>query len=536
MPTPSIPIPHRHGTLDTPLSRAVFTSADKVAVVDGTHRFTYRQMADRVAGLRGGLLGLGLASGDRVAGLALNSFRHLEAWFAIPTANLIFNDLNFRLAPAELEFIVNDSGARILLADATHWPVALDLLDRCPALERLVWLDDGSAPDGALGWDALAAAAPLTADPPDLDADSVAGITYTGGTTGRPKGVMQTHGNLIANAKQLLWANPLFAHDRFLHLTPMFHSAGVANIYGLTLVGGTHIICPGFEPELVGRLIEEQSISVCVLVPTMVNMFLHHPGTAQRDLSSWRLCIYAASPMPVPLLRRAMDQLPCEWNQAYGMTEMCPHVSQLTPDDHRLGLSGDPVFEARLASAGQPCIGVDVRIERADGTIADLGEVGEIVVRGPNMMPGYWNRPEETARAFTDDGWYRTGDLASVDEAGYLFIVDRAKDMIVSGGENVYTTEVETAIMSHPAVLEVAVFGIPDERWVEAVHAEIALKAGHEATADDIIAHCRMLIGGYKVPRSVTLRSEPLPKSGAGKILKKDLRSPYWTDRDSSLT
>jgi long-chain acyl-CoA synthetase len=162
--------------------------------------------------------------------------------------------------------------------------------------------------------------------------------------------------------------------------------------------------------------------------------------------------------------------------------------------------------------------------------------VGEIVVRGPNMMPGYWNRPEETARAFTDDGWYRTGDLASVDAAGYLFIVDRAKDMIVSGGENVYTTEVETAIMSHPAVLEVAVFGIPDERWVEAVHAEVALKAGHDATADDIIAHCRTLIGGYKVPRSVTLRAEPLPKSGAGKILKKDLRAAYWADRGSSLT
>lgn len=544
MATPGITIPHRHGTLDTPLRRAELTSGAKVAVVDGDHRFTYRQMADRVARIRGGLRRLGLVDGDRVAGLALNSFRHLEAWYAVPTAHLVFNDLNVRLALDELAFIVEDSGARVLLADARFWPTAVELLRRCPSIGQLIWLDDGSPPDDGAGpdsrwatvtWDELAANEPMDC-PPELDADSIAGITYTGGTTGRPKGVMQTHGNLVANTQHLLWANPLYANDRFLHLTPMFHSAGVANIYGQTLVGGTHVICPGFDPEVVGRMIEEHHITVCVLVPTMVNMFLDHPGTAERDLSSWRLCIYAASPMPVPLLRRAMEALPCEWNQAYGMTEMCPHVSQLTPADHRRGISGDPVAEGRLASAGQPCVGVDVRVERDDRTQCDVGEVGEFVVRGPNMMPGYWNRPDETAAAFTSDGWYRTGDLGSIDEEGYLFIVDRAKDMIVTGGENVYTTEVEAAIMGHPAVSEVAVFGVPHDQWVEAVHAEVALRPGHLATPDDIVAHCREHIAGFKVPRSVTLHEEPLPKSGAGKILKKDLRAPYWDGRDSSLT
>ena len=530
-----VAIPFRHGTLDSPLRRAVMVQPDKEALIDGDRRFTYREMDARVARLRGGLRSLGLADGDRVAGLALNSFRHLEAWFAIPTANLTFNDLNFRLAIPELEFIVNDSGASVLLADARHWETAIDLRDRCASITRLIWMDDGPSPDGSVTWDELAGHDPLPV-PATLDADCVASITYTGGTTGRPKGVMQTHGALMANAKHMLWANPLFEPDRFLHLSPMFHSAGVANMYSLALVGGTHVTCPGFDADLVGRMIEQHRITVAVLVPTMINMFLNHPGTAERDLSSWRLCLYAASPMPVPLLQRAMSELPCGFSQGYGMTEMCPHTCQLTSEDHERAATGDPDAIRRLASAGTPCVGVDVEIRRDDGTRCEIGEVGEITVRGPNMMAGYWNRPDETAKAITADGWYRTGDLASVDEGGYVFIVDRAKDMIVSGGENVYTTEVENALAGHPAVLEIAVFGIPHEQWGEAVHAEVVLKPGAEATEAELIAHCRASIGGFKVPRSINLRTEPLPKSGAGKILKRDIRAPFWEGHDRAVS
>lgn len=500
---------------------------DKIGLIDGERAFTYRELSERVGRLRTGLRALGCASGDRIAGLALNSFRHFEAWMAIPTANLVFNDLNFRLAPAELEFIVNDSAATVLCADARHWDTAVALRERCPSLSQLVWMDDGAAPDGSPTWDDLAAHA-WSPTPPDLDADCVAGITYTGGTTGLPKGVMQTHGNLVVNAKHMLWANPLFESDRFLHLTPMFHSAGVANMYAQTLVAGTQITCPGFDPDLVGRMIERYQVTVCVLVPTMINMFLNHPGTAERDLSTWRMCLYAASPMPVALLQRAMTELPCGFSQGYGMTEMSPHVAQLGLVDHERAIAGDPDALRRLASAGTPCIGVDVEIRRPDGSLCDTGEVGEITVRGPNMMPGYWNRPEEDAKVFTDDGWYRTGDLASADDGGYIFIVDRAKDMIVTGGENVYTTEVENALAGHPAVLELAVFGIPDERWGEAVHAEVVLKPGTHATERELIDHCRTTIAGYKVPRSIVIRDEPLPKSGAGKILKRDIRAPYW--------
>jgi long-chain acyl-CoA synthetase len=286
---------------------------------------------------------LGLADGDRVAGLALNSFRHLEAWFAIPTANLIFNDLNFRLALPELEFIVNDSGASVLCADARHWETA-ELRARCPrSAGSSGWIPDRPRRLDSRGTSSASTSRPGAAT---LDADCVGGITYTGGTTGTPEGCDADARRLMANAKHMLWANPLFEQDRFLHLTPMFHSAGVANMYALTLVAGTHVTCPGFDADLVGRMIEEHRITVAVLVPTMINMFLNHPGTAERDLSSWRLCLYAASPMPVPLLQRAMAELPCGFSQGYGMTEMCPHVSQLTSDDHVLAANGDPMRSA----------------------------------------------------------------------------------------------------------------------------------------------------------------------------------------------
>ena len=529
-----IEIPFRHGTLDTPLRRAAMVQPHKVGLIDGDHQLTYAELADRVARLRTGLRSLGCESGDRIAGLALNSFRHFEAWFAIPTANLIFNDLNFRLALDELTFIVDDSTPTVLVADARNWDTAGALAERCASITQLVWLDDGPPPDGAVAWDDLARCEP-SPPPIDLDGDCVAGITYTGGTTGLPKGVMQTHANLMVNAKHMLWANPLFESDRYLHLTPMFHSAGVANLYAQTLVAGTQITCPGFDAELVGRMIEAHRISVCVLVPTMINMFLNHPATADRDLSSWRMCLYAASPMPVALLRRAMAELPCGFSQGYGMTEMCPHVAQLGAADHAKAIEGDADALRRLASAGTPCIGVDVEIRRPDGSLCEIGEVGEITVRGPNMMPGYWNRPVETAQAFTHDGWYRTGDLASIDDGGYIFIVDRAKDMIVSGGENVYTTEVENALAGHPAVLEIAVFGVPHEQWGEAVHAEVVLKPGMTATDAELIAHCRSQIAAFKTPRSITLRDEPLPKSGAGKILKREMRAAYWDGRARAI-
>jgi long-chain acyl-CoA synthetase len=519
-----------YGTLDWPLRRALQLRSADAVIIDGDHRSSYVELARRTGGLASGLRGHGLRSGDRVAALAFNSFRHLELWMGVPAASMVVNDLNFRLATEELEFIVNDAGARVLVSDGAHWDEAVELLGRCPDLESLIWADDGPAPEGAVHWDDLCAAEPIEDDHPELGsltAETLAAISYTGGTTGRPKGVMQTHGNLIANAKHTLLQNPLTSADRFLHSAPMFHAAGVANIYGLTWVAGTHVIAPGFEPESFARIVEQERVTVAVLVPTMLNMLLNHPDMATRDLSSWRLLIYAASPMPIALVRRALDVLPCGFAQAYGMTEACPHVAGSSPDDHRRALDGDPDAIVRLGSCGVPCVGVDVEIQKEDGARCAPGEIGEIVLRGPNVMPGYWNRPDETAAAFTPAGFYRSGDLAYADEQGYLFIVDRSKDMIISGGENVYTVEVENAVLMHPAVLEVAVFGVPHELWGEIVHADVALRPGATVTEEELIAECRRHIAGFKVPRSMTLHEEPLPKSGAGKILKRELRQAH---------
>ena len=266
----------------------------------------------------------------------------------------------------------------------------------------------------------------------------------------------------------------------------------------------------------------------------MINSLVNMPGVEHRDLSSWRLLGYGASPMPAELQKRAMAVLPCGFMQLYGMTEGAPLCTICSAEIHRRGAAGEPGYVERLTSAGAAVPGVECEVRRLDGTVCEPGEAGEVYVRGPNIMLGYLKRPEETAKALID-GWYRTGDVAYADSHGYLFIVDRAKDMIISGGENIYTTEVENALYAHPAMLEAAVLGIPDAKWGEAVHAEVVLKPGAAITGDELIAHCRALIAGYKVPRSVNVRSEPLPKSGAGKILKKDLRAPYWEGRTRSV-
>jgi long-chain acyl-CoA synthetase len=519
------------GTLAWPIRRALATRANAEAIVDGDVRLTYAEWSRRVRGLTGGLRDLGLRSGDVVASIGQNTFRHLECWVGIPSAGLVLNDLNYRLAVPELEFIVNDCSARAIVADRAYLEVALQLKQRCPSLAYLIYAGADAAPGGWISWDDLCAATPLDENHPELraiTADTLAAISYTGGTTGLPKGVMQSHGNLLANAKHMLLANPLLPQDRFIHAAPMFHAADAATTFALTFVGGTHVCIRGFEPELFGRVVEAEKVTVALIVPTMINMLLNHPATASLDFSAWRLLMYGASPMPVELLVRACDVLPCDIVQLYGMTEAAPLVTSMQRNDNRDGARGIEPARSRLASCGQPVVGVEVEVRRDDGSVCEPREVGEVFVRGPNIMLGYWKRPEETANALVADGWYKSGDVAWADEDGYLFVVDRAKDMIISGGENIYTTEVENAVFRHPAVLEVAVFGIPHDSYGEMVHAEVVSKPGASVTVDEIVAICREQIGGYKVPRSVVIRVEALPKSGAGKILKRSLRDPYW--------
>ena len=506
------------------LYRAAAVAGARTAVVDGDRRVSYAQLAVRVGRLGGGLRALGVQPGDVVAVLALNSLEHLECWLGIPRCGAVLNDLNYRLAPAELEFVLADCRAVALIVDDAFAELGAALAGRCGSVRHLIHCGSGERPGGAIGYAELLAAEPV----PDTGVgDQLAGIFYTGGTTGLPKGVMLTHANLIANAKHVLIAVGYRADDRYLHAGPMFHLADGASTYAVTWASARHVIVPAFEPGLVARTIETERVTASVLVPTMINMLCNDPGVGSHDLTSVRQVLYGGSPMPSAVQRKAAETMDCDWVQVYGMTEASPGVA-ICRIDHRRALAGDEPEATRIRSAGIPMIGVEVEVRRPDGSRAGTGEPGEIWVRGPNVMAGYWERPDETAAVLDADGWYHSGDAAYADADGYLYIIDRIKDMIISGGENVYSIEVENAIYQHPAVLEAAVFGIPDEQWGERVHAAIVLKPGATATEDQIIAHCRPLIGGYKVPRSIEFHDQPLPKSGAGKLLKRQLRQPHW--------
>jgi long-chain acyl-CoA synthetase len=504
------------------LERASQLFGEREAVVDGELRWTYRELHRRVAALDASLDDLGLADGDVVAVLGANSAAHLVAWLAVPRSGRVLCELNVRLAPPELAFIVADAGARVLLVDDAFLDAGLALAAECEQIEHVIHLGPGATPPELLSFADLTQGpgrAPAAVDP-----EQVAGIFYTGGTTGLPKGAMLTHRNLVANAKHALIALGYDGQDRYLHAAPMFHIADANANLSLSWIGGCHVIVPAFAPVTWLRAVESERITQAVLVPAMVAAIVEHPRLGDHDLSSLAQIIYAGAPMPEELLQRAMDALPCDWCQCYGMTEAAPLVTRLSPSEHRRG--GE-----LLRSAGRPIVGVEAEVRRPDHSRADVGETGEIWVRGPNVMRGYWNRPDETAEAL-DNGWYRSGDAAYADARGYLYVVDRVKDMIVSGGENVYSREVENALHQHPAVLECAVFAVPDTRWGERVHAAIVLKPGADADQSELVEHCRALIAGYKLPRSIDFHDQPLPKSGAGKVLKRELREPYWAARE----
>jgi len=359
----------------------------------------------------------------------------------------------------------------------------------------------------------------------------LAGIFYTGGTTGFPKGVMLTHANMVTSALGALASGEFFTPGgRYLHAAPMFHLADIAGWVAQTLRGGTHVIVPMFEPVAVMKAIAAHRVTDVLLVPTMIQMLVDHPAVGEHDLSSLNRLLYGASPIPEAVLDRAMKALPqVGFVQAYGMTELSPIATLLGPEDH--GAAGREA--GLLRSAGRAAPHAEVRIVDAEGVEVPRGEVGEIVVRGGHVTPGYWNKPEETAAALRD-GWMHTGDGGRMDAHGYVYIVDRIKDMIVSGGENVYSVEVENAVARHAAVAACAVIGVPDAEWGERVHAVVVCKPGAQATEAEIREHAKTLIAGYKAPRSVEF-VEALPVSGAGKILKRELRKKYWEGTDRAV-
>jgi long-chain acyl-CoA synthetase len=519
-------VPPRHhsqeGDLGWPLRRAEALHGSADAVVDGDRTVTYAELARRVGALGAALDELGVERGGRVGFLGVNSLAHVECAIGVPAYGRVLVDINFRLAQSELKFMVDDCEVEALVVDRTQLDVARALRDECESLRELVLDAREPAPSDCLSYEALLDSEPIAAAP--VDEHALAAISYTGGTTGKPKGVMLSHRNLLANARHNLIATGHASADRWLHVCPMFHVAGTANLYACTWVGARQTVLPRFAAPEVADTIEREGITHVVLVPTMVSMLLDELDRRGGErLPSLRHVQYAASPIPPDVQRRLLEALDCEVVQFYGMTEAAPTVTRLDGEDHRGG--------RRLQSIGRPVVGVQAELRDLDGQRVPTGEVGEVWVRGPNVMLGYWNRPDATADALVD-GWYRTGDAGRADEEGYLFLVDRLKDMIITGGENVYSIEVEAALAEHTAVVEAAVFGIPHERWGEAVHAVVVTSADATVTPEELVEHCRRLIAGYKLPRSFDLRTEPLPRSAPGKLLKNQLRDPYWAGHD----
>jgi acyl-CoA synthetase (AMP-forming)/AMP-acid ligase II len=508
------------------LERAVRLFGDHEAVVCGETRLTYRQVGERVARLAGALVAQGVAAGDRVGILMPNCHRYMETYLAAERAGAVLVPLNHRLAPAELSAILTDAEATWLVTDTALLAPAEAGAAKVPSLRGMVVA--GAAAAGradVLDYEAaLAAAMPLERVARPWQEQDLVQLYYTSGTTGRPKGVMLSQRNVMSNAYHALLIHGLGSEDVWLHAAPMFHLADAWTAWTVTWVGARHIFLPQFDPTGFLELVQRERVTKTLLVPTMINMIVNHPDLSAYDTRTLRLITFGASPMPADRLRAALAALPCRFSQLYGMTETSPFATQLHPED--MVLEGEERLVRRLLSCGREIPGVRVRVVRDGGDEVAPGEVGEIIMAGPNVMLGYWRQPEATA-AVLRDGWMHSGDLATVDDEGYIFIVDRKKDMIITGGENVYSTEVEDALYKHPAVLEAAVIGVPDERWGERVHAVVVLRPGMSATVEELQAFCRQHIAGYKVPRSVDF-AESLPKTGSGKIQKAELRERYW--------
>lgn len=496
-------------TVDVSLAASLAASArrgpDLPAVTDANGCWTYGELHERVLRLAAGLRAHGVRPGDRVGFLGKNSTALLEVLFATSALGGVFVPLNWRLAPAELEDIVLDAGLHTLFLPEEH----------ADAVTEGAWRSCRSV---HLGMPAELYAAGALPRHERVAAEQTALLIYTSGTTGRPKGVVLTHGNLWWNAVNVLLALDFRHDDVSLVVAPMFHIGGLNMTTLLTLQKGGHVVVhPGFEPAAVLEEIERSRVTSLFAVPAMLSALQQEPGYVTRDLSSLRMVVCGGAPVPPPLLRSYLDRGVAVL-QGYGMTETAPAITIL-PGSQAL---------AKVGSAGTPVPFVELRLVGSDGAEVPPGERGEICVRGPNVTPGYWAQPAATEAAFDPEGWLHTGDIGYLDGDGCLYVVDRLKDMVISGGENVYPAEVEAVLHEHPAVLDIAVIGLPDARWGEAVTAVVVPAAGHALGLEEIRAFAGERLARYKLPLRLEL-VEVLPRNPAGKVRKDQLRAALTT-------
>lgn len=516
--------------ISSALRRAAQVNPTTTATVHADRSQTWETLLNRVQKLAGALQKLGMKPNDRVALLSLNSDRFIEYFFATVWGGGAMMPMNIRWSPAECAYAINDAGAEILIVDDAFAKAAAPIQEKAKGLKTLIFCGDGDTPEGMLNYEEIIAAADPVEDA-GRSGDDLAGIFYTGGTTGFPKGVMLSHTNFYVGG--LSNAQELGVRDGtvYLHAAPMFHIADLLWFMAVTFVSGTHVSIPSFTPDATLEAIETHRPSHILLVPVMLQMVMASPKLAETDVSSLELIAYGASPITQAALENGFKCFPkAQFLQAFGQTELSPVATVLATDYHVV----EGPKAGKLRSAGRATRCVEIRVVDDDGNELPRGEVGEITVKGPITMLGYWQKPDVTAKTIRN-GWVHTGDAGYMDDEGFIFLMDRLKDMIVSGGENVYSAEVENAIGQHPAVATSAVIGIPSEQWGESVHALVILKPGAEATEQEIKDHCHELIAGYKCPRSVEFRTEAFPLSGANKVLKTELRKPYWEGQDRQI-
>ena len=508
------------------------TTPDASAFTFGEETTTFDALSANADRAARAFASLGAGKGSRIAYLGKNHPLYFEALLGAARIGAVMTPVNWRLAAPEVAYILADCEARIVLVGEGFAGLVENIRGEAPLVEHVIGIaaPDHDGPDYGewrSGFDA--APLPSTAIDPEDDALQL----YTSGTTGRPKGAVMTHGSILASldtgGKTNLrpWQQPVEG-DVTLLAMPCFHISGTGTGIGTMLAGTNAIVLAEYDPARALELIERHPISKIFLVPAAIRILLDQPGVAETDFSRLRYVTYGASPIPLDLMREAMQVMGCGFVQMYGMTETSGTIVALDPEDHV------PEGSPRMRSVGTPLSDVEIKVIDEDGASVEPRVVGEIATRSPQNMGRYWNMPEASAAAIDADGWLRTGDAGYLDEDGYLYIHDRVKDMIISGGENVYPAEVENALYAHPQIADVAVIGVPDERWGEAVKACVVAKPGAALDEAAVIAHAREHIAGYKCPKSVDF-VDTLPRNPSGKILRRELRAPYWEGKDRAV-
>lgn len=517
------------------LKRALVAHASKEAVVCGDVRLTYSQLGQRVNSWANAMRKLGVEKGDRVAFLSQNCHRLLEAFFGTPLLGSILMPLNFRLVPNDFQYILNHGGAKVLVVEEGLTQLIEPIREGLGTIEHFIIARNhlSAAGDGWLDYETLLGDAwGEPPEPVEIDENETSALLYTSGTTGRPKGVMLTHRNLYINAINSICEFGLHERDIYLHTLAQFHCNGWGLPYAVTGMGGTHVIIKKFEPATFFDLLERERVTFACMPPTMINMALNHqldPGRRERLPRDVRIGTAGSAPPPATI-QGAQEKFGWRVIQIYGLTETSPFitVSKIKPhmddwpQEHKLRVQ---------AKTGYPMIGVDVRVVDDEGRDVepDSNQVGEVITRANVVMAGYWQQPEATDAVIVD-GWFHTGDMALIDSEGYIEVIDRKKDLIISGGENISSIEVEGFLYKHPAVLEAAVIAAPDERWGEVPYAVVVLKEGAEATQAELIEFCREHLAHFKAPKRIEF-IDALPRTATGKIQKNLLRDRFWSEQ-----